>query len=673
MSKRLENLTTPNLDKLSNLKLMAHSDVSIKKKGDVDNLFLMALEQFSLGHFDEAISQANKVAAACQNSCEVFDRDYRKSPRYSIIIVTYGDSKDFIYLLSSLQKYICQTDFELIIVNNGNIHVRRYLEEHLKRYRLIEVGFNYGCSGGRNIGTMFSSGKYVIFLDDDGLIDGRAIDILVSTALTKQAVSVRGKVLPKNRNGRSARGYNKGDLIIPSIPDAEGISIWDKDIFLEFGGFDPLLYGHEGSLLFCKMFRFFSPESFLYDPRAILYHDYLPTKERQEKREIYQKLADKYFYHLNIDKIATIQQFYKFDKPTRELDLFQYSSCFIKANDSDKEPVSIITTAKNGIDFIEDYTYSLKQQTRQNFEIIFVDDGSKDLTIQKITDLWRGDDRLNLIETQGIGRSAALNLALQHTSHEICLIADVDDISVPQRIEWTLGYFAEHLRSGCVAFSYFNEQSFYGWGRPVSKDLARIKARALLGMPVPFPSFSFRKSEFRLPFESGVAEDCDWIFRNVRNRAPDGHFITRNAVYYRIHEQQISAIKREEQISVALRCIKEFHGDYLGDISDADGISIMILSSWKKPEKREQIDQTLKYIGRLAQAIKVREDIDCEPMLSLLHFRALELMHESRTIVSQIARTSPKKSNIKYFNKNYWINRRRRLQQSLIKRLERGL
>ena len=121
-------------------------------------------------------------------------------------------------------------------------------------------------------GAMVARGDYALFLDDDGRLSGDTVEALVSVIETYDAVAVRGRILPKEPSGASAENYDLGDRIRPAIPSAEGNSIWCRDVFLEFGGFDPLLAGHEGLFLCGEMLSFYGPERFLYAPDALLLH-----------------------------------------------------------------------------------------------------------------------------------------------------------------------------------------------------------------------------------------------------------------------------------------------------------------------------------------------------------------------------------------------------------------
>ena len=210
-----------------------------------NELFSLAKEAFAAGQFKTAELQLSWVGDI-YNQVTATSKSAIDSPKYSIIVVNYLPSDDFVAMLESLKKYESNDEFELLIVNNGNPYLPAVVEQTLSNCTILDVGFNFGCSGGRNVGLHFARGKYCLFIDDDGVLSELAIEELIETIERYQAVTCRGKVEPKSEGSIAGGNYNKGDSVTVSIPDAEGISIWRSDVLRRFGGFDPLLSGHEG-------------------------------------------------------------------------------------------------------------------------------------------------------------------------------------------------------------------------------------------------------------------------------------------------------------------------------------------------------------------------------------------------------------------------------------------
>lgn len=96
--------------------------------------------------------------------------------------------------------------------------------------------------------------------------------------------------------------------------------------------------------------------------------------------------------------------------------------------------VSVICTVKNGERFIVETVKSVQQQTFTDWEMVLVDDGSTDSTKDIIWQLCKQDGRLRFIETTGVGRGRALNLACEQARGGYIANIDADDPAHPERL-----------------------------------------------------------------------------------------------------------------------------------------------------------------------------------------------------------------------------------------------
>lgn len=94
--------------------------------------------------------------------------------------------------------------------------------------------------------------------------------------------------------------------------------------------------------------------------------------------------------------------------------------------------LSIIMTVKNGEDTIGETLSSILNQRFKDFECIIVDDGSKDRTRQIIEEI--NDSRIKYYSTTGVGRSRALNMALNKATGSYVANNDVDDPMHPDKL-----------------------------------------------------------------------------------------------------------------------------------------------------------------------------------------------------------------------------------------------
>lgn len=90
--------------------------------------------------------------------------------------------------------------------------------------------------------------------------------------------------------------------------------------------------------------------------------------------------------------------------------------------------VSIIIPVYNGINFIDKSYNSIKKQTMDDLEIIYVDDGSSDGSIKKLEKLVNNTDFVRLYCQENSGPANARNNGIKQSTGEYVAFLDVDDI-----------------------------------------------------------------------------------------------------------------------------------------------------------------------------------------------------------------------------------------------------
>lgn len=89
--------------------------------------------------------------------------------------------------------------------------------------------------------------------------------------------------------------------------------------------------------------------------------------------------------------------------------------------------VSIIVPVYNAGKYLEKCLDSLLGQTYQNLEILCVNDGSRDNSLDILQDYSKRDSRIHLINKENAGVSQARNVALQEATGDYILFVDADD------------------------------------------------------------------------------------------------------------------------------------------------------------------------------------------------------------------------------------------------------
>ncbi|MBW4595703.1 MAG: glycosyltransferase family 2 protein [Brasilonema angustatum HA4187-MV1] len=97
--------------------------------------------------------------------------------------------------------------------------------------------------------------------------------------------------------------------------------------------------------------------------------------------------------------------------------------------------VSVIIPAYNAEAFIGQTLKSVLSQTYKNIEVLVVDDGSLDRTVEIVESFAEKDSRVILIKQANAGVAAARNLAIEKSKGEYIAPIDADDIWYPQKLE----------------------------------------------------------------------------------------------------------------------------------------------------------------------------------------------------------------------------------------------
>ncbi len=117
--------------------------------------------------------------------------------------------------------------------------------------------------------------------------------------------------------------------------------------------------------------------------------------------------------------------------------------------------VSIVLPTMNGSRFISTSIHSVLNQTYQNFELIVVDGGSKDDTLDIISSF--SDPRIQIIhQPLNSGRlPGALNLGFRHTSGDFYTWAQDDDYYEKNAIEVMVSFLQNHSDINMVYTNYW--------------------------------------------------------------------------------------------------------------------------------------------------------------------------------------------------------------------------
>ncbi len=120
------------------------------------------------------------------------------------------------------------------------------------------------------------------------------------------------------------------------------------------------------------------------------------------------------------------------------------------AADHPADAIAVVVPAYNEARVIVRTVRSLLGSNGPPFEIVVVDDGSSDDTLDAVTRAFAGEARVRAFRTPNGGKSAALNFGMRHTTAPIVVALDADTVFSPDTVRLLAAAFS-NPRVGAVA------------------------------------------------------------------------------------------------------------------------------------------------------------------------------------------------------------------------------
>jgi glycosyltransferase involved in cell wall biosynthesis len=186
--------------------------------------------------------------------------------------------------------------------------------------------------------------------------------------------------------------------------------------------------------------------------------------------------------------------------------------------------ISVLLPARDAAPTIEAALQGvLEQRGAPDFEVVCVDDASSDATPDVLAHIARSDARVRVVQGEGRGLVAALQLGLSHCQGELIARMDADDLVDPDRLRLQAELLSHDRSLGAVGSLV---RSFPG---PLTPGLARLEewldsvitpeqceAARFIEAPLVHPSTTFRRTALEAVGgwrDAGWAEDWDLLLR----------------------------------------------------------------------------------------------------------------------------------------------------------------
>lgn len=197
----------------------------------------------------------------------------------------------------------------------------------------------------------------------------------------------------------------------------------------------------------------------------------------------------------------------------------------------DTTRISILLAVYNGADWISDAIESVRAQSRADWELIVVDNGSTDATREVVGALADKDTRVTLVILTEKGKNRAYNAAFAKSTAELITIFAADDLLTRQSLERRCGPFnsvSPPSYTTCVLETMSDDPRYDGLKMPRDPQTPNLSGGALM--------FTREMGAKIFPLPEHLPNEDTWM--QLHLRAFGRGIVVPEALYrYRIHGQ----------------------------------------------------------------------------------------------------------------------------------------
>ena len=116
--------------------------------------------------------------------------------------------------------------------------------------------------------------------------------------------------------------------------------------------------------------------------------------------------------------------------------------------------ISVIIPVYNAESYIKRCVQSILEQSYRNFEVIIINDGSTDQSVEIIKQLQKQDNRIILVDQENRGVSVARNIGIEKIKGDYVTFVDADDYLRKDALEVALKYLIEN-EADAVTYGWY--------------------------------------------------------------------------------------------------------------------------------------------------------------------------------------------------------------------------
>lgn len=207
--------------------------------------------------------------------------------------------------------------------------------------------------------------------------------------------------------------------------------------------------------------------------------------------------------------------------------------------------VSVITPVYNAAKFLPETIKSVQNQTYKNFELLLIDDCSKDNCPSLIKEFQRNDDRIKYIRLEkNSGASVSRNTGIENAKGRFIAFVDSDDIWEPEKLKVQIDYMLKN-KFGFTFTSYRYMKEDGRLTNKVAKAPKKINYNGLLkNTIIGCSTVAIDRDiigDFSMPLVRRGQDTATWL--QILRQEPYAYGIPKDLVNYRLVDDSLSSNK----------------------------------------------------------------------------------------------------------------------------------
>ncbi len=116
--------------------------------------------------------------------------------------------------------------------------------------------------------------------------------------------------------------------------------------------------------------------------------------------------------------------------------------------------ISIVVSVYNADKTITNMIDSVLNQTYKNFELILINDGSTDNSLNIIKQYYKEDSRIVIIDKENSGLTKSLNIGLKKAQGKYIARLDADDVWLPSKLQKQVAFLEDNIEYALLGTAY---------------------------------------------------------------------------------------------------------------------------------------------------------------------------------------------------------------------------